>query len=53
MPKRMRWGSSDVEFVRPLHWLLLLFGDQPCRQPYSGINSDRYSRGHRFHHNER
>lgn len=53
MPKRMRWGSSDVEFVRPLHWLLLLFGDQPVSANILGINSDRYSRGHRFHHNER
>ena len=25
-PKRMRWGSSREEFVRPIHWILLLFG---------------------------
>jgi len=26
IPKRMRWGSSDVEFVRPVHWALMLLG---------------------------
>jgi len=26
IPKRMRWGSGDVEFVRPVHWVLILFG---------------------------
>ncbi len=52
-PKRMRWGSSDTEFVRPLHWIVLLHGDQPIKADILGIESDRYSRGHRFHHNER
>ena len=28
VPKRMRWGSSREEFVRPVHWLMLLFGQQ-------------------------
>jgi len=50
MPKRMRWGSSDIEFVRPLHWIVLLFGDTAVKASILGINSDRYSRGHRFHH---
>jgi glycyl-tRNA synthetase beta chain len=26
IPKRMRWGSSSAEFVRPVHWLVMLFG---------------------------
>ncbi|MGB5439497.1 MAG: glycine--tRNA ligase subunit beta [Gammaproteobacteria bacterium] len=51
--KRMRWGSSITEFVRPLHWILLLHGNQPIKATILGIESDRYSRGHRFHHNER
>ena len=52
MPKRMRWGNSDIEFVRPLHWVVLLFGDEAISANVLGIDSDRYSRGHRFHHNE-
>ena len=52
MPKRMRWGDSDIEFVRPVHWLLLLFGDAPIQAEILGVSSDRYTRGHRFHHNE-
>ncbi|HDN69102.1 MAG TPA: glycine--tRNA ligase subunit beta, partial [Gammaproteobacteria bacterium] len=51
MPKRMRWGNSDIEFVRPLHWVVLLFGEEPIAANVLGVDSDRYSRGHRFHHN--
>ncbi len=52
VPKRMRWGSSDIEFVRPLHWIVLLHGKQPVTANILGIETGRYSRGHRFHHNE-
>ena len=52
MPKRMRWGDSETEFVRPVHWVLLLFGSEPVRTRLLGIDSDRFTRGHRFHHNE-
>jgi glycyl-tRNA synthetase beta chain len=52
VPKRMRWGSSDVEFVRPVHWVLLLFGTEPIRASVLGIDCGRTTRGHRFHHNE-
>ena len=52
MPKRMRWGSSEIEFVRPVHWIVLLFGNEPVKTQLLGIDSDRYTRGHRFHHNE-
>ena len=51
IPKRMRWGASRVEFVRPVHWLVLLFGDQVIDANILGIDSGRCSRGHRFHHN--
>ncbi len=49
IPKRMRWGDSDVEFVRPVHWLVMLQGEKiiPCN--ILGINSGRETRGHRFH----
>lgn len=45
--KRMRWGSGREEFVRPLHWLLVLHGDDVVKARVLGIDSNRFSRGHR------
>ena len=50
IPKRMRWGDRDDEFVRPVHWVVLLFGDEVIDTEILGIRSDRQTRGHRFHH---
>ena len=50
IPKRMRWGSLDVQFVRPVHWAVLLFGDEEIRAEILGVQSGRHTRGHRFHH---
>ncbi len=50
IPKRMRWGSREEEFVRPVHWVVLLFGDEVINTSILGIRADRYTRGHRFHH---
>ncbi len=50
IPKRMRWGSSDHEFVRPVHWIVLLFGETVIDASIMGIQSGRETRGHRFHH---
>lgn len=50
IPKRMRWGDLDVQFVRPVHWAVLLFGDEEIRADLLGVQSGRYTRGHRFHH---
>ncbi|GMQ87608.1 MAG: glycine--tRNA ligase subunit beta [Gammaproteobacteria bacterium] len=52
IPKRMRWGDRDEEFVRPVHWIVLLFGDEVIDADILGIRADRYTRGHRFHHPE-
>lgn len=52
IPKRMRWGDSDAEFVRPVHWLVMLFGHDIIDANIMGIQSGRESRGHRFHHPE-
>jgi glycyl-tRNA synthetase beta chain len=48
-PKRMRWGSSEVEFVRPVHWLVVLHGDRVVEMELLGLRSGRVTRGHRFH----
>lgn len=50
IPKRMRWGALPGEFVRPVHWLVLLFGDDVIPAEILGVTSGRDSRGHRFHH---
>ncbi len=50
IPKRMRWGSSRVEFVRPVHWVVLLFGDEVVDAEILGVQTGRETRGHRFHH---
>ncbi|MFW2403453.1 MAG: glycine--tRNA ligase subunit beta [Gammaproteobacteria bacterium] len=49
IPKRMRWGSSDVEFVRPAHWIVMLLGKEVLPAEILGITADRTTRGHRFH----
>ena len=49
IPKRMRWGHGTAEFVRPVHWAVLLFGDDVIDAEILGIKSGRESRGHRFH----
>ncbi|MDD9891440.1 MAG: glycine--tRNA ligase subunit beta [Gammaproteobacteria bacterium] len=51
VPKRMRWGSSREEFVRPVHWLVLLFGEQIIGLEIYGVTSGRITFGHRFHNN--
>jgi glycyl-tRNA synthetase beta chain len=48
IPKLMRWGASDVQFVRPVHTLTLLLGDTVVPATILGIDSGRVIRGHRF-----
>ncbi len=52
IPKRMRWGSLDAEFVRPVHWVVLLFGDRVIDAEILCAKAGRETRGHRFHHPE-
>jgi glycyl-tRNA synthetase beta chain len=47
--RRMRWGASDEEFVRPVHWVLMLFGSEKVDAQILGIRSGKSTRGHRFH----
>ncbi len=50
IPKRMRWGELEQGFVRPVHWLTLLFGEEVIGMELFGLASGRLSFGHRFHH---
>lgn len=52
IPKRMRWGASRVEFVRPVHWVVLLFGSDVIPATVLGIQAGNATRGHRFLHNQ-
>ncbi len=49
IPKRMRWGASRTEFVRPVHWLIMLLGDKVVEGNVLGLNAGNTSKGHRFH----
>jgi len=51
-PKKMRWGNRETPFVRPLHWIVALFGSKPLNFSYEGIPCADISRGHRFMHSD-
>jgi glycyl-tRNA synthetase beta chain len=46
--KSMRWGTSDVAFGRPIHWIVALLGGEVIDLEYAGVKSGRVTRGHRF-----
>lgn len=48
--KPMRWGTNEVQFARPVHWVVFLFGNEVIECDILGIQSGRLSYGHRFHH---
>jgi glycyl-tRNA synthetase beta chain len=47
--KRMRWGAGESEFVRPVHWAVMLFGTTVVDCEVLGVRAGKHSRGHRFH----
>ena len=49
IPKRMRWGDREDEFVRPVKWLVMMIGDKVVDAELFGLHSTNLSRGHRFH----
>ena len=49
VPRRMRWGSSDAEFVRPVHWLIMLYGKDVIPTTLLDTAAGNMTRGHRFH----
>lgn len=52
IPKRMRWGSSKEEFVRPVHWVVLLYGKELISTEILGLTTSSNTFGHRFLHPE-
>jgi glycyl-tRNA synthetase beta chain len=47
--RRMRWGDGTAQFVRPVHWVVMLHGDSVVAGEILGIAAGRMTRGHRFH----
>lgn len=47
-PKNMRWGAYDFKFVRPIRWLVALFGQEVIDLEITGVKAGNVSRGHRF-----
>lgn len=48
--KLMRWGNQDTRFVRPVHWVVLLYGNEVVPCDILGKNTSHETRGHRFHY---
>lgn len=47
-PRKMRWGTQETPFLRPIVWLLALLDDQALELEVAGVRSGTTSRGHRF-----
>jgi glycyl-tRNA synthetase beta chain len=47
--KTMRWGKGEVAFVRPVHWVLMLYGNDVVKGDIFGLDSNNISYGHRVH----
>ncbi|MEP7314830.1 MAG: glycine--tRNA ligase subunit beta [Pseudomonadota bacterium] len=48
IPKRMRWGAGEAQFVRPVHWLVLLYGREVIPATLLETQAGNMSRGHRY-----
>ncbi len=48
-PKPMRWSDHELRFIRPIHWLVALFGEEVIPLQIVGVESGRVSRSHRFY----
>lgn len=49
IPKRMRWGNGEAEFVRPVKWVVTLHGDSVVPIEVLAVSASNITRGHRFH----
>lgn len=47
-PRKMRWGSGDLAFVRPVSWLLALLDGDVLPVEVNGLQAERVTYGHRF-----
>lgn len=50
LPKPMRWGEHNLSFLRPVQWVVMLFGKEIIHTEIFGENTSASTRGHRFHY---
>ncbi len=48
--KPMRWGAERIQFIRPVHTLTMMYGEQIIAGEALGVSSSNQVQGHRFHH---
>lgn len=48
--KPMRWGEGDARFVRPVHWIVMMYGSAVINTRIFGLQAGQITYGHRFHH---
>lgn len=46
--KAMRWGARDEQFLRPVHWAVLIHGEEILEATVIGVKTSNITRGHRF-----
>lgn len=51
-PEKMRWDDSGLEFIRPIRWVTCLYGNKTLQFNVGGVESGKYTKGHRFHGEE-
>jgi glycyl-tRNA synthetase beta chain len=49
IPRRMRWGAGEAQFVRPVHWITMLYGKEVVAATLLDTPAGALTRGHRFH----
>jgi glycyl-tRNA synthetase beta chain len=49
IPRRMHWGDGQAMFVRPVHWIVMLFGRDVVPATLLEVKAGRHTHGHRFH----
>lgn len=47
-PKNMRWGANELKYLRPIRWMVALFGEELIDLEIAGVHAGRITRGHRF-----
>ena len=52
IPKPMHWGAHATAFVRPVHWVIMLYGRHVIETDILGIKTGDKTYGHRFHHHK-
>ena len=49
IPKPMRWENTEINFIRPVHWVVLMYGSRVIPTTILGLSTSNLTYGHRFH----